>query len=249
LGGGLGLLVALLLWPPARWLAPAIGWATQGQVQLRQAQGTVWQGQAQVWLTGGAGSADATVLPSQLHWQLRPRWVGGPALALAVQAGCCVVAPWEWVLRLGWARVQLDVGDQASQWPAQWLAGLGTPWNTLQLRGQLALQPQGLGVEWASGRVQWRGQATLQALDLSSRLSTLQPMGSYALQLQGGAAPRVQLSTLQGQLQLQGSGQWVGGRLRFSGQAQAEPAAEAALANVLNIIGRRQGARAILQVG
>jgi general secretion pathway protein N len=78
-------------------------------------------------------------------------------------------------------------------------------------------------------------------------------MGSYRVQIrgtpQGTATPDLQLSTLQGPLQLQGQGQWVGSRLRFSGEASAEAGSEAALSNLLNIIGRRQGERSLLSLG
>jgi len=59
----------------------------------------------------------------------------------------------------------------------------------------------------------------------------------------------LQLSTLDGALQLTGSGQWVGSRLHFSGEASAAPDRETALANLLNIIGRRTGARSIITIG
>ena len=57
------------------------------------------------------------------------------------------------------------------------------------------------------------------------------------------------LSTLEGSLQLSGNGKWVGSRLRFEGEARAAPEHEAALANLLNIIGRRSGARSIITLG
>jgi len=100
--------------------------------------------------------------------------------------------------------------------------------------------------------LQTRLQAQLDALGMSTRLSTLRPMGSYRLVLQGGRhgeAPTLQLSTLDGALLLSGSGQWVGQRLRFTGEARAAPEREAALANLLNIIGRRSGARSIITLG
>jgi general secretion pathway protein N len=50
-------------------------------------------------------------------------------------------------------------------------------------------------------------------------------------------------------LQLSGSGQWAASRLRFAGQASAEPGAEPALNNLLNIIGRRQGALSLISIG
>jgi general secretion pathway protein N len=88
---------------------------------------------------------------------------------------------------------------------------------------------------------------------MSSRLSPLKPVGSYRVQVrgtpQGTATPDLQLSTLQGPLQLKGQGQWVGARLRFSGEASAETGHEAALSNLLNIMGRRQGPRSLLSLG
>jgi general secretion pathway protein N len=67
--------------------------------------------------------------------------------------------------------------------------------------------------------------------------------------LQGGPQSTLRLETLDGSLQLTGSGQWVGSRLRFRGEAAAAPEREAALANLLNIIGRRSGPRSIISIG
>jgi hypothetical protein len=93
------------------------------------------------------------------------------------------------------------------------------------------------------------GRAELVALRVASRLSTLRPMGSYRITLQGGSPATLQLATLEGNLQLSGSGQWVGSRLRFRGEARATPEREAALSNLLNIIGRRSGARSLISIG
>ena len=93
------------------------------------------------------------------------------------------------------------------------------------------------------------GRLQVDAQDMASRLSTLKPMGSYRLTLNGGAVNTLQLETLQGSLLLSGTGQWVGGKLRFDGVASAVPERQDALSNLLNIIGRRDGARAIIKVG
>ncbi len=133
-----------------------------------------------------------------------------------------------------------------SHWPAALLGGLGAPWNTVQPRGQLRLRAQGLSLEWVAGRVQVQGVATLDALDLSSGLSTLRPVGSYRLRLTGqglASPPRLELETLEGSLKLTGRGQWNGARWNFRGQASAAPEQELVLGNLLNIVGRRQGAR------
>jgi general secretion pathway protein N len=74
-------------------------------------------------------------------------------------------------------------------------------------------------------------------------------MGSYRIILQGGQTPTLQLDTLEGSLDLSGRGSWVGSRLRFTGVATAAPERESALSNLLNIIGRRSGARSIITIG
>ncbi len=245
-GAAAGVLPAVVAFAPAHWLADGVARATQGQVQLLQARGTVWTGSAQLVLTGGAASRDSAALPGRVDWQLRPTFDG---LRVQLQAACCTPAPLEARVQARWAGMALTVADGQSQWPAALLSGLGTPWNTLQPQGQLALQTQALAMRWAAGRMVLSGQAQLDARAMSSRLSTLRPMGSYRLTLQGGEAPTLTLSTLDGALQLSGTGQWVGQRLRFAGEASAAPEREAALSNLLNIIGRRNGARSIITVG
>lgn len=245
-GAWLGLLSALIAFAPAHWLAGAVQRASAGQVVLNQPRGTVWNGSAQLLLTGGAGSNDAAALPSRLEWRLRPAWGG---LRIELLAACCTPQPLALQARLRWGGAQVTIGDTQAHWPAALLAGLGTPWNTLQIEGDLQLATQGLSVEWIEGRLAIAGQAELTAQRLSSRLSTLRPMGSYRISLLGGATPTLQLDTLEGSLQLRGSGQWVGSRLRFSGEASAAPEREAALSNLLNIIGRRNGARSIITIG
>ena len=242
----LALLPALALLAPADWLAAGLARASQGQVRLADTQGTVWNGSAQLQVTGGSGSHDALALPGRMHWQLRPTPNGARAL---LQFDCCTSTPIAVDARLGLGALQLQVHDGQSHWPAALLAGLGTPWNTVQLQGQLALATTGLALSWAQGRMELAGKAQLDLLNMSSRLSTLHPIGSYRATLSGGAATHLALATLEGALQLSGSGQWVGQRLRFTGEATAAPGSEAVLANLLNIIGRRSGARSVITIG
>jgi len=248
-GALLGLVLAVLFFLPARWLARGVQQASAGQVLLQDARGTLWTGSARLTLTGGAGSQDAATLPGRLQWRLRPGVATGVGLALQLTADCCLPQPWRWTLVPHWAGTQLSASDARSQWPAELLTGLGTPWNTIAAQGQLELRTSALVLTWAAGRLQVAGSAQLDALDMSSRLSTLRPMGSYRLSVLGGNAPELRLSTLAGALQLSGQGQWVGGRLRFVGEAAAAPGAQEVLANLLAIIGRREGARSIIKVG
>lgn len=245
-GAGVGLICALLINAPAHWLTQSVQQASGGQLLLNAPRGTVWQGSAQLVLTGGAGSATATALPKRLSWHITPSLSG---LSVQLLAECCMQQAWQLAVQPRWGGAQVQLSDSLSQWPALLLTGLGTPWNTVQAEGQLSLSTQGLSAEWAQGRLLLKGRAQLDAQHLASRLSTLKPMGSYRLTLNGGPTPELKLDTLEGSLQLTGSGQWVGGKLRFNGVASAAPERAEALGNLLNIIGRRDGARALIKIG
>ena len=246
-GAFAGAVLALGLFAPAHWLAALVLQASGGHVVLSAPRGTFWQGSAQLVLSGGAGSLDAVALPGQVSWRIRPAWTGLNAL---LNAECCMQQAWQLQAKpAGWGGMQLALSDSQSQWPAALLSGLGTPWNTVQAQGQLAASTHGFNLRWTQGRLALSGRLQLDALQISSRLSTLKPMGSYRLTLLGGSPSALELSTLEGSLQLTGQGQWVEQRLRFNGAASATPESVDALSNLLNIIGRRNGATAVIKVG
>ncbi len=246
----LGMGLALSVWAPARWLAWGLHQASQGQVQWLNPRGTVWNGSAQLLLSAGAGSLDPQALPGRLHWTLAPTWTGA---RVDWHADCCMAEAARLTLQAGRDSLKLQVSDHASVWPAALLTGLGAPWNTLQADGQLQLNTRSLQLNWAQGRLQVQGQAELHVQNLSLSLSPVKPIGSYRIHLsgtpEGTPTPGLLLSTLQGPLMLSGQGQWVGERLRFTGEASAQEGHESAFDNLLNILGRRQGARSLLSLG
>ena len=246
LGSLLGALWGSVQCAPAVWLQRAVGAASDGRVRLQDSQGTLWHGSAQLGLAGGAGSSDAARLPGRVQWDLEPRWNG---LHIRLAADCCTPQPQELHWTPGLRSWQLQIAAGVSHWPAALLAGLGTPWNTVQLQGTLQLQTPGLTLQSAVDRVRVEGSLRLDLPELSSSLSTLRPLGSYQLQLSGGEQPTLDLRTLQGSLQLQGHGQWTAAHLRFVGEARADAAHEAELSNLLNIMGRRDGARSVITLG
>ena len=242
-----GLLVACVVFAPARWLAGALYQVSGQHLQLTQTRGSVWHGSGQLVLSGGMGSRDAVALPGTLTWQINPTWRGVQAL---VNADCCTPSTLQLQAALaGWGGLRLTLTDAPSHWPAALLSGLGTPWNTIAPQGELALSTQGFEAQWVEGRLSLAGHLQVDALRMASRLSTLSPIGSYRITLLGGATPTLQIQTLEGSLQLSGQGQWVGQRLHLRGEASAAPDRVEALSNLLNIIGRRSGARSIITVG
>ena len=61
--------------------------------------------------------------------------------------------------------------------------------------------------------------------------------------------PQLTLSTQEGALQLSGNGSWARPACAFAARRARPPADEAALTNLLNIIGRRDGARSVISIG
>lgn len=188
-----------------------------------------------------------------------PQQTSGPGLGLSVHMACCMQSPLTIWWSPGWTEHTAYLAPHQSTWPAALLSGLGTPWNTLQLQAGLTLATSGLDLQFRNNRLRGQGAVTLDVLDASSRLSTVKPMGSYRLTWQWpptvpgdnamAGEPSLALQTLQGALQLSGNGQWVAGRLRFEGSAEAAPGREEALTNLMNLLGRRQGSRTLIKIG
>jgi general secretion pathway protein N len=252
-GAIVGVLAGLVLFAPASWLASAVASSTGGRLVLADTRGTIWSGSAVAVLAGGPDSRDATSLPGRLEWTLAPRWYG---FDLAARQECCLNGTATIQIRPGLGRVRATLvprTDWVGQWPSAWLGGLGTPWNTLQLGGSFRLLSPGATIELVEGRWRLDGRVDLVLDGVSSRLTTLDTLGSYRISLTGGSgtngAALLSVSTQDGPLQLTGSGTWGPGGVKFRGEARAAAADEAALSNLLNIIGRRDGARSIVSIG
>ncbi|MDM0068697.1 type II secretion system protein N [Variovorax sp. J31P207] len=246
LGASIGIALALAVFAPARWLAAGLAQWSDGHLQLINARGTLWNGTAGVVFSSGAGGAESISLPGQLGWTLRPRWDG---ISATLDLPCCAAKPLKFKGRPRSDGLELEWRDGQSRWPAAMLAGFGAPWNTLKLEGALDLSMQALVLRWSGRQLTLAGRATLDATDISSSLSTLKPMGSYRIALEGGPVPSLLLTTREGSLQLSGSGRWNGTTMRFDGEASAAAGREDALSNLLNIIGRREGARSLITLG
>ncbi|HEY2558573.1 MAG TPA: type II secretion system protein N [Caldimonas sp.] len=250
-GAIVGILVGVVAFAPASWLAAAIASATNQRLVLADARGTIWSGSAVAVLAGGPDSRDATYLPGRLEWTLAPRWYG---VDLAARHDCCLNGTTTVQIRPGLGRIRATLvprTDWVGQWPSAWLGGLGTPWNTLQLGGSFRLLSPGVTIESVEGRWRLDGRVELVLEQVSSRLTTLETLGTYRVALTGSSngPTLLTVATQEGPLQLTGNGTWGPGGVKFRGEARAETGDEAALSNLLNIIGRRDGARSIISIG
>ena len=255
-GAVVGALLAAVAAAPARWLADAVADASGQRLLLADARGSVWSGSAVAVLAGGPGSRSASALPGRLKWTFGLAREDRSRVELRLRHECCIDDQIRLRIEAGVGRLKLSLpaGRAAlGRWPASWLVGLGAPFNSLRPGGTLRLVADGLAVETVQGRWRVSGLAELDLQSLSSPLSTADPLGSYRISVtgasSGGDGAGVALSTLQGPLRLTGTGQWAGPRLRFRGQAQADPGSEAPLNTLLNLLGPRQGALALLAIG
>jgi len=286
-GAVIGLLVGIVVSLPASLLANAVAKATGDQFLLSEAEGTVWSGSAITVLTGGAGSNDASVLPTRLEWTLRPRWNG---LSLHLTQDCCLAHGVDLSVRRTLDAWQVRVigpderdrpaaspvkttpgaGDAdaaalvsatpVGQWPMGWLEGRGFPWNTIHPGGVLTLSTQNLSFALKGGHWRTLGSAQIEIRQASSRLTTLDSLGTYRMLIQpdpstqlkpgdGASRDLVWISTIDGALQMEGRGLVGATGLRIRAEAHAAPGSEAALNNLLNLIGRRTGAASVISIG
>lgn len=241
------LLAVLLTQWPAAWVTPLVERHTDGRLRLHEARGTIWDGSALLALGSAEGSASAW--PQRIHWRLRPDALHQLSLGLRT-AEASETSEWQGTVRWqpgGW---RVEFGDIDWRIPSNWLSALGSPWNTVAPEGQLRIQSHQWHWQQNGDQVTMGGHVTLTLEGLSTRLSSLRPLGDYQITIRGGVAPSVELTTLQGHLQMNGKGLWHRGRLDFQGEAWANQADdELVLSNLLSVLGPRKGTRALLKVG
>ncbi|MFC3460025.1 MULTISPECIES: type II secretion system protein N [Massilia] len=236
--GVVALAVALtvLVFLPATWLGNIVERQTGGRLTLGDAQGTLWKGSAFVGGAPGEGGAVTPLLPGRFAWRLSPLVLFGQ-VSMTLENPQALAQP---VLVEGsWSQWQVSAGQLLL--PAEGLAGLGAPLNTLAPSGVIRLSWNRLDLVRQANSVAVTGRTVLSLSDMGSRMAPIRPLGSYemAMDWRGEQADLV-LSTVRGALLLSGTGKLQNGRLRFSGQASAADGYEDTLGNMLNLLGQRR---------
>lgn len=226
----------MMMFFPASWMTALVEKQTAGRLTLGDAHGTLWRGSA--FVGGAANGSDPVtpLLPGRFSWRLSPMVLLGSVdadleNAEAVSQPISVKGNWH----------QWQVSPGAILLPAERLAALGAPLNTVLPSGQMRLSWEQLQLTQQNGEIEMVGAMKLEMKDIGSRLSPVKPLGSYDLSLDWhGAQASVKLNTVNGPMLLNGSGMINNGRLQFSGTAQAEAGQEERLANFLNLLGQRR---------
>ncbi len=234
-------LVCVLIWLPARWVAPAIGTATKGQLQLMDVAGTLWQGSARVAIAPAAMMTQSAMqLPERLSWQLDKM----PLLFARAEGSLRFGERPASVFSAGMKSWTVAAGATAI--PAAQLIALGAPLNSMVPGGWVDLSWSELTGDAKTAK----GQVIARWIDATTRLSGGEPLGDYLLTVQiDGAIVRLNLATQRGRLQVSGDGQLGSGAPRFRLVSKSAAEDRERLSTVLNMLGRRQNDEYILQIG
>lgn len=232
----LSVLLTLAIFLPASWLGQLVERQSGGRLTLGDAQGTLWRGSAFVGGAPGPAGAVTPLLPGRFAWRLSPLALLG-MVDMELENPEALAAP----VKLTGSWSAWDVSAGALRLPAEALAGLGAPLNTLAPSGTMKLEWTRLALAREKNTVSVTGRTTLDMQDMSSRLSPIKPLGSYRMDMDWrGTNAQLVLSTVRGALVLEGSGAIENGRLRFSGQASAGEGYEDTMGNLLNLLGQRR---------
>lgn len=230
--------LTLLAFLPASWMAALVEKQSAGRLTLGDAQGTLWRGSAFI---GGAASSSGAVtplLPGRFGWKLSPLLLAG-VVDLELDNEQALGQPLQ--VNGGWSQWRLSPSSLLL--PAEGLAGLGAPLNTLAPSGRMRLSWTALELARSAtgAAVDVQGRTMLEMTDMSSRLAPIRPLGSYQLAFDWqGQQAQLALSSVKGPLLLSGRGSLNQGRFQFSGQAEAAAGYEETLGNLLNLLGQRR---------
>lgn len=236
LAGVLSIVLTVVAFCPASWMSVLLERQTAGRLTLGDAQGTLWRGSAFIGAAPGGSEPVTPLLPGRFSWHLSPVLLLGQ-VDLQLENPQALAQP----MQISGSLNQWQLLPSSLVLPAERLAALGAPLNTIKLSGQMRLRWGALQAVRQDGQVALTGRMTLEMRDIASRLSSIKPLGAYDLTMDWqGQQAQISLNSLRGPLLLSGGGMLRNGRLQFSGKAEAEAGREEQLANFLNLLGQRR---------
>lgn len=223
---------------PASVVAARVQDESRGRVAIEDAQGTAWHGHARVAVATPGGR----VAFERVAWDFVPGALLAGALAFDVVATAPGIEARAGIARTftRWEARALDVRASAAAIVA------AVPWlGAWRPEGEIVARAPQLSTDGADlqgeARLEWRGAAIA--------MSDVRPLGTYRATIRGqGTAARLDLSTVEGPLQVAGHGTLtLPARLAFAGEARATGPRAADLAPLLDLLGPRRpdGARTL----
>jgi general secretion pathway protein N len=225
-------MVVILVMLPAAWFTPMIARATANRIHFSLPAGSIWQGSATLMLAAGANPVQGlTALPGRIEWRTAfwPLLTGRVHMLLYAREAM----PKAFELTLTPRQALLSAGRLTL--PASLLTGLGAPFNTLALQGDIQLEWN----KWRLSSEHPSGELMIHLNNMASRVSPVRPLGSYRIAIQAtGRQTTFELITTKGVLLLDGRGQWQQhGKFSFQGTARAQEAEYERLRGLLTLLG------------
>ncbi len=221
---------------------------TEGRVRLADTSGTLWDGKGRVVVVDTAMPAsdrhllNGLVLPGQLRWQVRalPLLIGMIDATVSLDG---ISAP----LKLSGPFGEIRGSAATLNLPSVDLGRLGSPWNTIRPSAAVGLQWDGFTLQ----RGVFDGKIVIELRDASSSMSPVRPLGSYRIDVDSRrSGTNVALTTVNGPLNLSGSGVWNNrSGLRFSATAESDARERDRLQGFLALLGRREGDKIVFKIG
>ncbi len=224
---------------PAAYVAAQVNAALPGQVEIGDAEGTLWRGSARARIAPRRAGKGI----DRIEWRFLPSHLAAGEIALALHVAAEGISASGEAAR-GFSQWRLR--DAKAEGEASALATLIpaiAPWRPA---GRVSLTMPSLTLEGGEVRggtleAEWRGAV--------SGLSEVRPLGAYRATWRAENGPgRIVVTTLQGPLSITGEGTTTPGlRIAFSGEARGEGDAAKALEPLLDLMGPRRpdGARTL----
>ncbi len=226
-------LLFLIVEMPASWFAWGLHRYTQGSVQLDPIAGTLWSGNGRLVLYYPPTTPHDF---GRTEWGINPFWLFTGQIRLSLRANS-QGQQIKTTVSVGKNSFKLMDTDIAV--PASFIAQLYTPISLMSPQGKVKITTSGL--VFAPGKLE--GNAMLEWLDAGSGLSGVQPLGDYRLDITGAEKnANLKLTTLRGDLEFTGQGQWQLKTRQIQINGSAAPRAHASeLESLLTMIGPDQG--------
>lgn len=226
-------LLFLVIGMPASWFAWGLNRYSQGSVRLDPVAGSLWSGAGRLVVYYPKTTPHDF---GQTRWGINPFWLFTGRVQFSLQAD-----NQDLKIRttLGLARNSLLLRDTEAEFSAPFAARLYSPLSLINPRGKVRIITEGLTLS----PDKLEGAATLEWLNAGSSLSSVQPLGDYRLEITGAEKnANLKLTTLRGDLEFTGQGQWLPQSGQFQLNGSALPRARAGeLAPLLGMLGADQG--------
>lgn len=233
-------LLFLIIEMPASWFSWGLNRYTEGTVRLDPIAGSLWGGNGRLVIYYPKTTPHDF---GQAEWNINPFWLfaGRVQLSLQTKNQDRQIKTTLRIARNGFMLKDTDIVVSAS-----FIAQLYSPLSLISPQGKVRL----ITPELIFAPEKIEGAAALEWLNAASSLSSVQPLGDYRLEITGAEKnANLKLTTLGGDLEFTGQGQWQPktGQVQINGSALPRNRA-GELESLLNMIGTDQGGKRALNI-